>query len=315
MIMGTMKKGIYPQIGAKQINDVDISTLQRLLNAMQIQGYALDTIKHTKHLLRQFFEYCEENGFISENPVDKVKLQKRERKTATAADDDYKAIRPEARQKFLDILEKNKFFKALCLTIIYAGLRIGEILALRWRDINFEKGTINIDDAITVDIKFDREGNVLSRQTVISDTKTAASMRENPMPNILVRALKEWHTERWRMRNISESEGKPISFIAPNDLVFSTEEGKLRTYYGTRAMFDRFLKENDLDDYNIHFHTLRHTYSNMLFELGENPKVIQGLMGHKDVITTLKHYNSVDQSQYRGATDKLDGKYNVSVAE
>jgi site-specific recombinase XerD len=102
---------------------------------------------------------------------------------------------------------------------------------------------------------------------------------------------------------------QPISFIAPDDIVFSTDEGALRTYYGTRAMFERFVKENGLAKYNIHFHTLRHTYSTMLFESGENPKAIQGLMGHKDVMTTLRNYNSVDQSQFRTATDKLDGLY------
>jgi len=68
---------IYPQIGDLKVNDVDTSIVQRLLNAMQIKGYALDTVKHAKHLLRQFFEYCEENGFVPENPVNKVKLQKR----------------------------------------------------------------------------------------------------------------------------------------------------------------------------------------------------------------------------------------------
>jgi len=153
------------------------------------------------------------NGFVSENPVNKIKLQKRERKTTTATNEEYKAIPPEARQKFLDALEKNKFLKALCTTLMFGGLRIGEVLALRWRDINLDKKTIYIDNAITQDVQFDRDGKVLSRNTVISDTKTAASVRGIPIPNILVEALRQRHTERWRMRNVSESKGNPISFV------------------------------------------------------------------------------------------------------
>ena len=74
-------------------------------------------------------------------------------------------------------------------------------------------------------------------------------------------------------------------------------------------MFDRFLKASGLLKYPIHFHTLRHTFATMLFEDGENPKTAQALMGHKDMITTLRNYNSVDQSQYRGAADRLGDRF------
>ena len=100
-----------------------------------------------------------------------------------------------------------------------------------------------------------------------------------------------------------------ISFTAPDDLVFSIDDGELRTYYGTRSMFKRLMQKTGLDKYNIHFHSIRHTYSSMLFEAQENPKVIQQLLGHKDVTTTIKTYNSVDRSYFKQATDKLEDKF------
>ncbi len=57
---------------------------------------------------------------------------------------------------------------------------------------------------------------------------------------------------------------------------------------------------------NIHFHGLRHTFSNMLFEMNENPKVIQQLLGHRDVKTTITVYNSVDSEYIRQTTDKFN---------
>ena len=68
-------------------------------------------------------------------------------------------------------------------------------------------------------------------------------------------------------------------------------------------IFDRFIRRHNLNKYNIHFHGLRHTYSNMLFEAEQNPKVIQNLLGHKDVKTTISTYNSVDKSYFEKATN------------
>ena len=94
-----------------------------------------------------------------------------------------------------------------------------------------------------------------------------------------------------------------------NAVVFANSDGSVRTYSGTRRIFDRFAKKNGFFG-KIHFHTLRHTYSTMLFEANENPKVIQALLGHKSVKTTLTVYNSVDKSYYKQATDKLNNLFN-----
>lgn len=296
------KLHVFPIIGGLKLSEITTPVVQRLLNKMQLDGYALATIKKAKFIMNQFFEYAVDSQFVDSNPVSKIKLQSRERKVVT--EEEYKAIPIDVRQKFLDILKKSDILRPICMTSMFAGLRIGEILALRWKDIDFDNKSINIDYAITQLPKFDKTGKVISRETVISDTKTAASVREVPMPNILIETLDEWKKTRWVL-------GKKtgISFIEPNDLVFSTNEGKLRTYWGIRAMFERLMRDNGMSEYGIHFHTLRHTYSSMLFEAGENPKVIQMLLGHKDVTTTIKTYNSVDRSYFRQATDKLDGKF------
>ena len=73
-------------------------------------------------------------------------------------------------------------------------------------------------------------------------------------------------------------------------------------------IFDRFIRRHNLNKYNIHFHVLRHTFSNMPFEMNENPKVIQQLLGHRDVKTTITVYNSVDNEYIRNTTEKLNEK-------
>ena len=71
-------------------------------------------------------------------------------------------------------------------------------------------------------------------------------------------------------------------------------------------MFHRFLRQNNFDKFNIHFHTLRHTYATMLLEKGTNPKIAQFLLGHRSVKITITVYNSVNSDYVRETTDRLN---------
>jgi len=300
-ILGNVRKHIFPEIGSLTLEEITTDTIQTIFGKLiNNKKLAVESVKKVKFPLSQFFEYAIENNYIEKNPVAKTVLKARDKDKSK--EKIYKAVRKEDRTAFMEAINKHNLFKPLCYTAMFAGLRIGEVLALKWRDLDLKKGNISIENSITQVVEFDEEGNVMSRKTIISDTKTAASERENPMPEILVKALKEYKKRREAEEMLSD--GK-ISFTKHEDIVFSTNTGKLRTYWGTNTLFTRFLKKHNLEKKGIHFHTLRHTFSNMLFEAGENPKVIQSLMGHRDVKTTMI-YNSVDKRQIAGARNVLN---------
>ena len=303
------KLHIEPHIGNMDVKEVTIMTIQKLYNELYIKGLATVSIKKIKHILGQFFEYCIENEIIDKNPVAKTQLKNRDRKNYTGKEK-YKAIPKKARQYFLEMLNNHELLKPLCMTSMFGGLRIGEVLALRWGSIDFKNKTINVERAITQLPVFDEEGKVVSRRTIISETKTACSIREVPVPDILVDALQDWKRIQWVREQVYGND-----LIKPESIVFANNDGSHRTYSGTRMILNRFKKRYGLSDSGISFHTLRHTYSNMLFEMGENPKVIQMLLGHKDVKTTITTYNSVDKSYYKQATDKLNGLFSKKKME
>lgn len=172
-----------------------------------------------------------------------------------------------------------------------------EALALKWQNIDFENKTLKIEQAITQIPKFDSEGNVINRITVVGDTKTICSVREIPVADIVIETLKEWR-EKQILRQKTNKE-VTADLTARTSFVFANDDGSVRTYSGTCKIFDRFKRRNNLHKSNIHFHGLRHTFSNMLFEMNENPKVIQQLLGHRDVKTTITVYNSVDSEYIR----------------
>ena len=202
--------------------------------------------------------------------------------------------------------DETNFIKPLCITLMFAGLRIGEALALRWQNIDFVNKTIKVERAITQVPKFDEQGNIKDRITVIGDTKTACSVREVPVTDIVLETLKQWKEKQIARQNTNSQ--ITTNLTLSTSFVFANDDGSYRTYSGTRVIFDRFKHRNGLDKYNIHFHGLRHTFSNMLFEMNENPKVIQQLLGHRDVKTTITVYNSVNSEYVREATDRLNTK-------
>lgn len=302
-IMLRARNHIYPHMGEMMLRDINTATIQALLNKMMFDGYALATIRKVKFLLNQFYTYAKKFKFVKENPVEEC-IVKSNSAHKEQKKEDYKAIPIEAREKFLEALNHSETLKPICMTLLFAGLRIGEALALKWKDIHFTDKTIVIDNAITEVLEFDKEDNRIGRKTVISDTKTAASVRVVPMPDILVEILQRWWNRRKWLEKIMK-----VTLTKPDDIVFSTDEGKLRTYYGTKSMFNRLMKQYGLEQYHFHFHTLRHTYATMLFEMEENPKIIQRLMGHSNVTTTIQTYNSVDKSYFKQATDKLTEQF------
>ncbi|MFA6867472.1 MAG: site-specific integrase [Clostridia bacterium] len=291
---------IKPFIGNMKIEEVNPIVIQKLLNQMLEDKYSLNYTKKAKFLINQFFEYCVDNKLCEQNPTLRTRVKSKDKKTYDR-EDMYKAIPPEARILFIEKLNNHPFLKAFCMTGMFAGLRAGELLALKWDNIDLKNKTIKVEHGVTQVPQFDDKGNVLSRKTVIGDTKTACSVREVPIPDLLVDALNDWKKEQWVKSNLYGND-----LINSQAIVFCNNNGSIRTYSGTRRIFDRFLKHYQLTNLGIHFHTLRHTYSNMLFEANENPKIIQSLLGHKSVKTTITCYNSVDKSYFKQATDKLN---------
>ncbi len=306
-IIRNFRLHIEPQIGNMKLYDIDTMVVQKVINQLIEQDYSNNVVKKNKHLISQFFEYAIDNKWVQINPTNKVKVKIHDRRIHDNSER-YKALPPDIRTKFLEALTKDNcgFIKPLCICMLFSGERAGEALALKWRNVDFNNKTIKIESAITQVPKFDNEGNVLSRVTVVGDTKTTCSVREIPIVDIVVEELKLWREKQLnRQENDKEVTGDISSM---NAFVFANDDGSVRTYSGTRKIFNRFLRRNKLDKYNIHFHGLRHTFSNMLFEMNENPKVIQQLLGHRDVKTTITVYNSVDNEYIRQTTEKFNEK-------
>ncbi|MDR3344720.1 MAG: site-specific integrase [Oscillospiraceae bacterium] len=294
---------VYPAFGDHFPGNISCEMVQKHINKLYDSGMALDSVKKVRQTMSQFFQYLVDNlKILTDNPVVKTKIHTKTRKDISEDEDDYIALPKEDRIRMIKALEEHQTLKPIVLSMMLAGMRIGEVLALKWRNVNLTDGILHIGEAVTVIPKVDEEGNVLSRRTTISNTKTCASVRSVPIPLNLTNALKEWKEIRTALQ---EKTGG--NFVNHDSLVFSTDEGTLRTYNGLRTILNRFLRRHGMDKQHIHFHTFRHTFATMLFETGVNPRVVQLMMGHKDVETTLAIYTHVAVGMLDTAAEKLDG--------
>ena len=295
-----MKNHIKPEFESLAVQQVDLFRLQRFFNGLSKKGLCLQSIKHIKQLINQFYEqYLIKMGLVKENPIEGIKIRSNER---ADSDKDTMALTPELRTEILSRLENEQLLRPILTVLMLTGMRPGELIALKWRDIDFQKSTIAIRLAASREIDFDDDGNVTERRQVISNTKTVLSVRSFCVADSVMQCLREWlvYQQEQELK-------KGIDMTSSNCHVFCTNKGEVRGYSGIRTMLQRFLAKNNLDGYGISLYTFRHTFATMLLEERENPKIVSELMGHSKVLTTLSIYSHViSKSVYEDTAKTLD---------
>lgn len=304
-----MKTHINPEFEKLTIQQADMFRLQKFFNGLAKKGLCLQSIKHIKQMLNQFYEqYVLKKGLCKENPLEGIQIRSRERDDS---DRDTLALTPELRAMVLEKLDDEPVLKPILIVLMLTGMRPGELIALKWRDVDWKNATISIRLAASREIEFDDYGNVIERRQVISNTKTVLSVRSFKVADSVIKCLTEWY--QYQMENEAKT---GISFTSADCHVFCTSKGEVRGYSGLRSMLQRFLNKNNLDTHGINLYTFRHTFATMLLEERENPKIVSELMGHSKVLTTLSIYSHViSKSVYESTAKTLDRVYDNLAAK
>ena len=278
--ISTFRNYIKPFFTNKRISQIGSEIIILYFNHLLDKGISKNCFYKCKFLISQFFRYMEQQNNLIKYPFILYNIKY---KGIINSINNYKAIPKDIRKEFLKLLEKNKLMKIVCYLGMFAGLRIGEILALKWENVVLDDKVIKVRNSLSAKLNFNNSGQITKTISVLGSTKTEGSLRNVPIPNKLLECLLDWQKETIFLNKIN-SELTSIYVLGGV---------KPRTYTSISKRFHRFLKQNDFDKYNIHFHTLRHTYATMLLEKGTNPKIVQFLLGHRSVKTTLEIYNSI----------------------
>lgn len=302
----TMKNYIYmyemfvkPTFGKKKLTQVKKSDVRRFYNQLVDERILkISTLDGIHNVLHQVFAIAVDDDMIRNNPTDNML---RELKSAHGHEvEKRKALTVEQERIFLEYLRNSPRYNhwyPVFYIMANTGMRVGEITGLRWCDVDFKTGLINVNHTLVYYNHRDEHGCYFS----INTPKTKAGIREIPMTEGVIEAFKmeKEYQEENNIISVSHIEGY-------SDFIFVNRFGDVQ-HQGTlnkalrRIMRDcngEILENNDIDDEPVLLpcfscHVLRHTFATRMCESGLNVKVVQSVLGHADVTTTLQIYVTV----------------------
>ncbi len=276
---------ILPRLGHLSLRNLAPEHLERFYARKMEEGLSERTIHIMHTIMHQALALAVKRRLIATNVCDEVDLPRVPTYEA-------RTFSKEEARAFLRAVKGTRF-EVLFTVALLTGMRRGELLALRWEDINWEEGSIHVRRTVN------RYGK--GQGYVISDTKTAASRRKILFPplvrDLLTRHREQQITLRERAQKTWQEQG----------LVFSSRVGTIinPNYVGEelRAVLERAHLPR------MRFHDLRHSTATLLLGEGVHPKVVQELLGHSTIRMTLDTYSHVLPSLHQEAVYKLQAVF------
>lgn len=262
---GLIENHIKPILGNYELEELTPQVLQDFVleklergNLKNGKPLANNTVIVIVNVLKQAIQEANLLEITTRDSTKSIKMPSQEETQVTA----FEKWEQEKIEKYcLNNKKTNYIGIVICL---YTGIRIGELLALTWDDIEFNKGYMNIN-------KSAYQGKVDDKIQILVDTpKTKNSFRIIPIPKQLLEILKKIK---------KKSTSKYVITTRTNGMVGT------RSYQKT---FERILKHLEIPYKN--FHSLRHTFATRALEFGMDVKTVSELLGHKNAMITLQRY-------------------------
>jgi len=195
----------------------------------------------------------------------------------------------EQAQQFLEAAKSDPL-EALYIAALTTGMREGELLALKWKDIDFQQGTIQVKRTIA---------RVRGQGFKVLEPKTPKSRRSIHLAPMTLEALKHHRIRQRQQRLIAGAAWEEHDWVFCNSLGKPMERGNM-----VKRSFRRVLTRAGLPQ--IRFHDLRHSCATLLLSMGVHPKIVQERLGHSQIAVTLDTYSHVLPSLQEEASHRLD---------
>lgn len=265
-----LKSRILPVFGNTPIAKITPALVRRWQMGMQEKGLSAASIVQARRVLSAALEVAVNDGRIPRNPIRQVKAP---------------TVRPR-RQRYLTAEQVRLLADAcgkrlegarnLVLVMAWAGLRWGEVVALRWRNVDLKRGRLNINEAVT---------EVGGR--LIWGTPKTHEVRSVPVPRFALEGLKKGN---------------------PDQLVFTAPRGGvLRNANFRKTVWDPAVEELDLGDLTPH--DLRDTAASLMISSGATIKAVQRALGHSSAAMTLDVYGGLFEEDLDTLQDRMEERF------
>ncbi|MGG3925653.1 tyrosine-type recombinase/integrase [Metabacillus fastidiosus] len=276
---GHIKNHINPILGEIPLQKINIMHIEKFIQSMQEKGLSQGTVKKIFNFVQTSFNSAYRKEIIAKNPF--ALLDKSSKPRPGRARVDYWT--KEEIKIFLESVDHRN--KIIFILAIYTGMRQGEILGLRWRDVDFENAQIRIRQTL------DYKGEIQEK------VKTDAGYRSISASESLLAELK-------KHRTLIEKEKLAAEEYFDHDLVVCRKNGRPTCVTNFHRFWKRRTKKVNVRQ--IRFHDLRHTCASLLLSSNIHPKIVQEMLGHSSIKVTMDTYSHLMPNMQKDAVAALD---------
>ena len=251
-------------------------------------GYGYSTMKKVYELLKDMYSFAYHNNEIERNPMEIVRLPRKSlcakqvKETFSLTPDEIMLLKEACLEKKANSTLYKYRYGLIYLFMLNTGLRVGEMLALEWQDIDFEKGYININKAVQSNV-INRSGNGNKRTYNLTAPKTKNGYRLIPLNEEILFLLEEIKADNCK-RGIKTA------------LVCSSSTGGYPTARNLQRSLEIIVNNSGIERH-LWLHLLRHTFGSELVRKGVDISVVSKLMGHGNIYITYTKYVHVLQEE------------------
>lgn len=278
-----LKMHIQPALGKHTLSKLTPQHVQAFLNDKLKSDLSPKMVRHLHATLRGALNVALKWGLIARNVASLVSLPRLQTK-------EVRTLSQEEVRKFLDKIKGNRL-EALFLLALSLGLRRGELLGLRWQDINFEARTLNVNFAL----------QRVEGKLQFAEPKTDRSRRILPLTDTLVSALRAHRARQLEEKLIAGRKWKE------SGLVFTSTIGTPLEPRNAVRKFHSLLTDAGIGHYR--FHDMRHACATMLIAQGASARTVMDILGHSQISLTMNTYGHIMMDTRREAVELIDSVF------
>src|SRR6266704_1124159 len=277
-----LHKHILPAIGHLQLRRLSPEHLEALYAQKLAEGLSASTVHSMHTVLHKALGTAVRRHLLMRNVCNEVSLPRKTRY-------ELHPFNPEQAQPFLAAVADHRL-KALYILALATGMRLGELLGLKWQDINLAESTLQVRRTLSYVNKIGYREN---------EPKTQQSRRLILLPHFVAEELKAHRARQTaeRLKLGALWENKDLVFCDPTG-------GYLNPTSSVQKNFHAALKKAGLP--NIRFHDLRHSAATLLLGMGVHPKIVQEILGHSNIGMTMNTYSHVLPTMQKEAMEKVN---------
>lgn len=275
--LGYIRNHLQPALGEIMLIDLTPRLLQSFYNYKTEQGLSPKTIVNINLFLHHALQYAVNEGYINGNPAEAINLSR-------GYKPQIEVLTRDEQMQLMQCSYQHRYGVFIRL-VLFTGLRMGELLGLRWEDIDIQIGLLHVRRTLNRLNKINPDEHSNSTEIVIQPPKSQNSIRTIPLLPANIEDLQGWRQIQ-QQDAITAGEAYAASgFIVTNPMGGYIEPDTFRGYY------KKLLAAGELRPFT--FHALRHTFATRALEQGMDAKTLSVLLGHYSVAFTLDTYAHV----------------------